>query len=301
MTKKEMPPKSELFKLKEWLTLKDTAQYLSVLFKEDVSEADVLRLGLDGRLKLSVNILNNEAAKPGKVVSYENVEWYTPEELSDGNLSHYMLSFTEDGRAMKSVRIDGQRYLNLSEGYIYINGIWDLIMIYNVSRYLENRYQELTGGPYVANVPLRGIYLEKDGLVRQLLKSYDGEEEELLSTYCYTKVLPSDSLLVVRTQALIDLKESFSSEETTRRTQPGAPYLDKSHMYHAKELMIAVEAWTDLYEKNPPTNVPKGGHKNYINRWLRKNYPELAVRAKERIATIINPNPKGGASPITDP
>ena len=74
MTKKEMPPKSMLFKLKEWLTLKDTAQYLSVLFKEDVSEADVLRLGLDGCLKLSVNFVNLSFAKCGKAVSCEDAE-----------------------------------------------------------------------------------------------------------------------------------------------------------------------------------------------------------------------------------
>jgi len=75
------------------------------------------------------------------------------------------------------------------------------------------------------------------------------------------------------------------------------PYLDKKHNFYAKELQIAVEAWTALYEKQPPTQVPKGGHKNYINRWLQENYPELGQRAIERISTVINPNPKGGASP----
>lgn len=300
MTKEQKPLESKLFKLKEWLTVPETARHLSILFSEEVSEADVLRLALDGRLKLSVNFLNSKAAKSGKVVSYENVEWYTPEELSDGNLRHYMFSFTEDGRAMKSVRIDGQRYLNLSEGYIYINGIWDLIMIYNVSRFIENRYQELTGGPYVANVPLRGIYLEKDGLVRQLLKTYDGEEDGLRDTYCYTKVLPSDSVLVVRTQALIDLQENLSSEETTKGIQPGASYLNTSHSFYAKELRIAVEAWTELYEKKPPQHVPQGGHKRYILKWLEEKHPGLGQRAKDRISTLINPNPKGGASPIGD-
>ena len=222
MTKEQTPIKSNLLKLKEWLTVPEAARHLSILFSEEVSEADILRSALDGRLKLSVNFLNNEAAKPGKVVSYENVEWYTPEELSDGDIRHNMKSYAEDGRAMKSVRIDGQRYLNLSEGHIYINGIWDLIMIYNVPRYLENRYQELTGGPYVANIPLRGVFLEKDGLVRQLLKSDAGAEDILADTYSYTKVLPSDSLLVVRTQALMDLEENLSSEESTKGTLSGA-------------------------------------------------------------------------------
>jgi hypothetical protein len=34
--------------LKPWLTIADAARHLSILFGEDVSDADVLRLGLDG-------------------------------------------------------------------------------------------------------------------------------------------------------------------------------------------------------------------------------------------------------------
>ncbi|MHB9100341.1 MAG: hypothetical protein ACYC2E_02320 [Sulfuricella sp.] len=45
----------KLDKLKKWLTIVDAARYLSIAFDEDVSEADVLRLALDGHLKLSVN------------------------------------------------------------------------------------------------------------------------------------------------------------------------------------------------------------------------------------------------------
>ncbi len=49
---------SKLFKLKEWLTLPDAAKHLAIAFGEEVGEADVLRLALDGHLKLSVNFVN---------------------------------------------------------------------------------------------------------------------------------------------------------------------------------------------------------------------------------------------------
>jgi hypothetical protein len=39
---------SKLFKLKKWLTVPEAARHLSTLFEEAVSEADVLRLVLDG-------------------------------------------------------------------------------------------------------------------------------------------------------------------------------------------------------------------------------------------------------------
>jgi hypothetical protein len=40
----------KLFNLKEWLTVADAARHLTIVFGEDVTEADVLRLALDERL-----------------------------------------------------------------------------------------------------------------------------------------------------------------------------------------------------------------------------------------------------------
>lgn len=62
----KLPPiKSKLFKLKKWLTIPETAKHLSIMFGEEVAEADVLRLGLDRHLKLSVNFVNHAYAKRG--------------------------------------------------------------------------------------------------------------------------------------------------------------------------------------------------------------------------------------------
>lgn len=41
---------SKLFKLKEWLTMGDAARHLSLAFGENVTEADVFRLALDGHM-----------------------------------------------------------------------------------------------------------------------------------------------------------------------------------------------------------------------------------------------------------
>ena len=68
MSKKKPHSKSKLFKLKEWLTVPDAARHLSIVFGEEVSEADVLRLALDGHLKLSVYFVNYAKASCGKVV-----------------------------------------------------------------------------------------------------------------------------------------------------------------------------------------------------------------------------------------
>ena len=70
----DKPLKSKLFKLKKWLKIPEAAKHLSVMFDEEVTEADVLMLGLDRHLKLSVNFVNHTRAKRGaKFLSFE--EW----------------------------------------------------------------------------------------------------------------------------------------------------------------------------------------------------------------------------------
>jgi len=80
-------------------------------------------------------------------------------------------------------------------------------------------------------------------------------------------------------------------------TESGLPFMDEKHRFFSSELKIAVEAWMDLYEKNPPKKTPAGGHKKYIEGWLGEKCSKLTSRAKDRISTIINPNPKGGVPP----
>lgn len=64
----------KLFQLKKWLTLEDAARYLSLAFNEPVTEADILRLGLDEHLTLSVNFVNGTRARPGALVPIEDAE-----------------------------------------------------------------------------------------------------------------------------------------------------------------------------------------------------------------------------------
>ncbi|MDD5757980.1 MAG: hypothetical protein PHI06_02740 [Desulfobulbaceae bacterium] len=55
----------KLWKLKEWLTVPEAARHLSIMFGEEVNETDVLRLALDGHLKLSINFVNGTSARRG--------------------------------------------------------------------------------------------------------------------------------------------------------------------------------------------------------------------------------------------
>ncbi len=345
--------KSRLFNLKKWLLVPEAARYLKILFDEEVSEADVLRLALDKRLAISVDFVNHAKAKHGKVVTYEDVEWSLYHSDFFSNLPGFSnLEKDKPVKVMRSLSIDGERFINLDEKVTTITGIWDLSMIGNERLDIEHRYQMITGGPEVTLSGMDGAFVERKGEVicqiqekfdEKFLKKMNSEEETQKSLDYYRKVLekrvstdeineeeakkflkqrkknlsrkksyeddyfpagglPDDGVLVVRTQALIDFLEGLSHEESTRaevlETNTNKSFLNNKHTFYAKELKIAVEAWTELYEKNPPQHVPQGGHKKYITKWLEEKYSNLGQRARERIATVINPNPKGGASPI---
>ena len=68
MTERTEPTRSKLVKLKQWLTVSEAAQYLALVCGEDVTDADVYQLALDGDLKISFRFVN---ATPGSSASSE--------------------------------------------------------------------------------------------------------------------------------------------------------------------------------------------------------------------------------------
>lgn len=169
---------SKLFKLKEWLTVPDAARHLSIAFGEEVSEAVVLRLALDERLKLSVNFVNHTRARRGKIVGYEDAEWRElPPEMT-ANIPNLPEEYKgKPIPCMTSLDIGNERYLNLDEEVTTIKDIWDLPMIGGERLDIEHHYQQLTGGPAVTLQCLLGAFVEgKDGTLCQLQESfYDNE------------------------------------------------------------------------------------------------------------------------------
>lgn len=169
---------SKLFNLKEWLTVRDAARHLSIAFGEDVTDADVLRLGLDGRLRLSVHLVNHARARRGNVVGIEDVEWF--EMPTEAVAAMPNVPDSAKGAPlvyMRSLNIDGKRFLNLSKEISTLRGVWDLPMIGNETLDVEHEYQSLTGGPAVTLQGLDGAFVEgRDGQICQLQESFDANE-----------------------------------------------------------------------------------------------------------------------------
>lgn len=207
---------SKLLRFKEWLTVPEAAKHLSAICEEEVSEADVLRLALDGHLKLSVNFVNHTYAKQGNVVPYrearrshyqtildkkdvsdffgknmaaDSVE--LEEKLSDDELNQHLAALSSffdisiedilhrsDEGTVEGIYIGKGRVLEFEkENVRSIPGVWDLPMIGGERLDVEHKWQGLTGGPAVTLQNLEGAFVEgSDGVMCQLRESFDQNE-----------------------------------------------------------------------------------------------------------------------------
>lgn len=113
--------------------------------------------------------------------------------------------------------------------------------------------------------------------------------------------LTEDDLLLTH-ETLIALKAELHQTPT----ESAAQCLDEENVFHAKELKIAIEAWTALFDKkeagDPVNKIQKkpGGAISAITKWLEKNYPGESGNAYGRIAQVINPFKDGGAARRTE-
>ena len=174
-------PRKKLFALKEWLTVPDAARHLSIIFGEEVSEADVYRLALDGHLTLSVNFVNQTSARRGKAILIEDAQY---REVSALALKLFPIKNHRGERVeiMVGINLDGQRVLELEDVVITLTGVYDLLMLGNERNEMEHAFQMLTDGPAITLSSLVGTFVMSDkATIFQLQERIDSIELDLES------------------------------------------------------------------------------------------------------------------------
>jgi hypothetical protein len=203
----------KLSNLKQWLTVPDAARHLSILFGEEVSEADVLRLGLDGHLTLSVDFVNFAMVRCGPVVPLQDAK----RQKIRSPLNNEWIEIFE------GVQI-GDEVIQLNDQIVRLEGVWDLKMRGAERIDVENRYQFLTGGPSVKHLSLAGpIVCHENGTHCQLQSRFQDSESSKSknpkrphnhpNNYYPAGELPDDCVLVVRTSALRDLEARLAESD----------------------------------------------------------------------------------------
>lgn len=154
--------------------------------------------------------------------------------------------------------------------------------IFEIVEYEKLRWRYSSGGysQKMCDIPSEGLQLRQDG---QLFKV---RCDPFSSTRPLTFSM-NDLVITAKSVAAYQGKKSDYGAATLE-------YLDSAHPFHSKELAAAVEVWMILYGDGEPK--PGRGHKDQIKAHLTgRGFSREAI---ERIATVVNPNKKGGA-PVT--
>ena len=214
----------KLLKLKQWLTVADSARHLSIIFGEDVSEADVLRFALDGHLTLSVYFVNGARGKCGPAVPAEDAKRTVLKEDPQDWMHLHKGSASEGEGEWFSISPDGSslgdgRVLEYDQKTVLLDGVWDLTMLGHERLEIEQRYQFFTEGPEVdmrfRDGPLdHPIVSREDGTYCQLHEPYFADKH-----YFPADTLPADSVLVVRTSALHDLEARLADQRAEKAVE----------------------------------------------------------------------------------
>lgn len=154
----------KIAKLKKWLTLEEAAQIASAMLDEEVKEVDLLRLTLEGHLKLSIRFLTEIMAAQGKPMTDEAADNLLFKSSGFG-IFQSLRSITNSPPGKLFNREDGLRIDT-------IRGVWDFSMIGDEVNYIESQYQRLIGGPEVTPKYQSGVYVENEHgwLMCQLLE-----------------------------------------------------------------------------------------------------------------------------------
>lgn len=275
--------------LKKWLTLPEAAKRLSTVFEEEVTEPDLLRLALDGGLKLSVYFVNNVRARCGSVVPVEQAKY---REVSEWVKEAVPGLKGKPVEIPVGLAITDETVVEFDEALHTLNGLYDLPMIGAEVLDVEHWCQMRTGGPAVTMMNLEGPFVEtSDGKLCQLLEFSGGmSKNELryddLNSYHPAPALPKDAVLAVRPSELIKIEQRAAVSASTLDGWEG---FDPDDPKYPEELDIALQAWSAVRAKQGTTPV-----KDQLTAWLKQSGYKLSSAAVERIATICNWDRAGG-------
>jgi len=188
---------SRLLTLKEWVTLDEAAEYLSGVFSEGVSTADLYRFALAGSLTLSAHFVNHGRANLGRRMRMRDAGFKIVAALDQSEAITYLsvtaeglpefnawLDLNEDQKQLfraheprsKHILLNGLQIsatdcIVLSEEPGSIEGLWDLSMKGAERLDIENALQSAIGGPSVKLFNMDGVLLYRpDGTHARLLE-----------------------------------------------------------------------------------------------------------------------------------
>jgi hypothetical protein len=279
---------SKLANLKSWLTLSDTTQYLSEKLKENVSQAALFRLAMDGHITLSIRILEPTMSNIGQAVKADKaetmmsdqVEWpsyLTARVLPEKPYVIFTSPKLEHGLFFKKERFD------------FVSGIFDLRWGDGVSLTLRNRYQQLTGGA-LFDESGSGCYLsDAEGNIYELLGLLAGKEvmtgsDKEVKANCFATGLPVDSEICARIENLNLFVDQINQAEEIKTINNE---IASSSIESLSTVIDFNQKISDVIEKYPIWRLRQSGRVHIGNRLVPWMLEEFGMN--ERQVQVILP------------
>lgn len=186
---------SKLFKLKQWLSISDAAKYLSTILEEEVRDVDILRLGIDMKLTLSVVFPEAPYGVLFEPVADEDLEYVEMPALT-GDVNIRVL--TKSARLAPGggwLQIQEKKRFSLEDDWPY-----DLAMIGGEYEDVQRRFWQLAGWEREETTNTDGTFVSDAGKYIRIEGRLPSKAGEV--SFYPLGGLPENAQLVVRTQAL---------------------------------------------------------------------------------------------------
>jgi hypothetical protein len=225
---------SKLFKLKEYYSFPEAAKYLTNVFEEDVTIADIYRLGLDKHIKLSINFVNQAKVRKGKLILKSEANTVQPlfkdnfwKGLKDLNGNKIDVDKVE---ILEGLNFDNDYQLILEGDISTVDGVWDLCMVANGQLDIEHQYQQLTSEIAVNLYNMEGTYVEKiingEKIILEIQERHSKEDLEKIHgenlpsynnsrNYYPASALPPDSPLIIKSSELAKIVNTLMEDPTS--------------------------------------------------------------------------------------
>jgi|GEM_PF-6390467 len=223
----------KLFKFKEWLTIAEAANHLSsILANETVTATDILELGINGHLQLSVHFRTEICAKLGiiksrdKATKFRTLKFFS--KLASVNPDALQNAKEEDLEWVYSgIQIGNDEFMDFEGELIRLSDTWDLPMWAGEKTYVENLYYSQKADMHEELINLHGVFVcaNKNDESSSIYKLYEfikpNDQSEMVGNRPWMDErnfypldnFPSDSLLVVRTENIRKFEQSFKDQE----------------------------------------------------------------------------------------
>lgn len=199
-----MSKKPTLYGLKSWLSLEDAAFHIAETLSENVGPKDVLQLGIEGKLKLSIVFWEEVYAVQGEIIHYtdarvlvhppskilgEKDDYEVITRMESKALAMHGKSFSEvvsaDAEVLSGLVTGDLTLTSMSEKYgeetfvtwgsdiFGIEGVWDLPMISGEVNNVKKLYARSSGDNHRFNEgDFASVWVERDGEIYALQERY---------------------------------------------------------------------------------------------------------------------------------